>query len=66
MTRNSKNELTDNEKRIIINKGTEMPFTGKYNNFKEKGTYICKQCGSSLYNSTDKFSSNCGWPSFDD
>lgn len=61
-----KKVLTEEEKQVIINKGTERPFTGKYYDFKENGTYVCKQCGSSLYHSTDKFDSECGWPSFDD
>lgn len=60
------NPLTPEEARVIINKGTEMPFTGKFNNFKGAGTYTCKQCDAALYRSTDKFNSNCGWPSFDD
>jgi len=60
------NELTPEEKYVIINKGTERPFTGKYNDFYEKGTYHCKRCNALLYQSTDKFSSGCGWPSFDD
>ena len=59
------NELTPEEERVIINKGTERPFTGKYNNNKEKGTYICKRCNEPLYVSEDKFDSHCGWPSFD-
>ncbi len=61
-----RNELTQEEKRVIINKGTERPFTGKYEDHKEEGVYICKQCGSPLYNSSDKFDAHCGWPSFDD
>ena len=59
-------KLTSEEERVIINKGTEMPFTGKYLNFDGKGTYVCKKCGSHLYHSEDKFESHCGWPSFDD
>lgn len=61
-----KKELTEEEKRVIINKGTERPFTGKFYDFNEKGTYICKQCGAPLYHSSFKFDSGCGWPSFDD
>jgi peptide methionine sulfoxide reductase msrA/msrB len=60
------NDLTSKEKDIIINKGTERPFTGLYDGFKEKGTYLCKQCGNALYHSESKFNSSCGWPSFDD
>lgn len=59
-------KLNDEEKRVIINKGTEPAFSGKYNDFYEKGIYHCKQCLSALYRSSDKFKSNCGWPSFDD
>jgi methionine-R-sulfoxide reductase len=59
-------KLTDFEEYVIIQKGTERPFTGEYNNNKAKGTYTCKQCGAALYRSNDKFESNCGWPSFDD
>ena len=59
-------ELTPKEKEVIENKGTERPFTGKYNDHYEKGTYHCKRCGAALYRSTSKFKSGCGWPSFDD
>lgn len=60
------NKLTPEEERVIIQKGTEAPFTGKYYKFHDSGTYTCKQCGVSLYRSNDKFESGCGWPSFDD
>jgi peptide methionine sulfoxide reductase msrA/msrB len=60
------NPLTPEEARVILHKGTEQPYTGKYVNYKEDGTYTCKQCGAPLYRSGDKFDSNCGWPSFDD
>ena len=59
-------KLTKEEENVIIKKGTEMPFTGKYFAFWEKGTYICKRCGAKLYRSESKFEANCGWPSFDD
>ncbi len=60
------NELNEEEKRVIENKGTEMPFSGEYNDFYEDGIYRCKKCNEPLYKSTDKFKSGCGWPSFDD
>jgi peptide methionine sulfoxide reductase msrA/msrB len=59
-------DLTKDESHIINDKGTETPFTGKFTNYKEKGTYVCKKCGAALYYSSDKFDSGCGWPSFDD
>lgn len=59
------NELTDEEKAVLLDKGTEAPFKGFYTDYKEKGLYTCKQCGNVLYPSTSKFDSSCGWPSFD-
>ena len=61
-----KKELTPEEQRVILHKGTEKPFSGQYYKFNGKGTYVCKQCGAPLFRSTDKFDAGCGWPSFDD
>lgn len=66
MDNNNYNKLNREEIRVIINKGTEPAFTGKYYDFFEEGTYICRQCNAPLYRSSDKFASSCGWPSFDD
>jgi methionine-R-sulfoxide reductase len=60
------NKLTKEEERIIVHKGTEPPFSGKYNDFWTRGTYICKRCNAPLYRSENKFNAGCGWPSFDD
>ncbi len=49
---------------IAREKGTERPFTGKYNAHKEVGTYYCAACGNPLFASNGKFESSCGWPSF--
>lgn len=65
-TTDNYNPLTEEEKYVILRKGTEFPFTGELLNNKAKGTYICKQCNAPLYRSEDKFESHCGWPSFDD
>ena len=60
------NKLTEPEKEVIIDKGTERPFSGEYVDHFKPGVYTCKQCGLELYKSDDKFESDCGWPSFDD
>jgi methionine-R-sulfoxide reductase len=60
------NELNAEESRVVLEKGTEAPFTGQYDNFFEGGYYTCKQCNAPLYRSEHKFNSHCGWPSFDD
>lgn len=59
------NKLTPEETRVIVNKGTEYPFTGEYDDFFVEGTYVCRRCETPLYTSTAKFHSGCGWPSFD-
>lgn len=60
------NELTENEKYVILNKGTDRPFVGEYTDKFDAGVYLCRQCNNPLYKSDDKFHSKCGWPSFDD
>lgn len=68
MTDNSnswKNKLTPEQYYILREKGTERPFTGKYNDFFEEGIYICAGCNNELFKSDSKFNSGCGWPSFD-
>ena len=60
------NALTPEEERVIVHKGTERAFTGKYFDHHEPGFYACKRCNTALFRSDDKFDSGTGWPSFDD
>lgn len=68
MTKDSSNynTLSNFEKYVIEDKGTERPFIGEYTDFFEEGIFVCKKCDSPLYHSSSKFHSGCGWPSFDD
>jgi peptide-methionine (R)-S-oxide reductase len=57
--------LTPQQYRVLREKGTDAPFTGKLTYNKEKGNYYCAACGNELFTSDMKFESSCGWPSFD-
>lgn len=60
------NELTPEEARVLLHKGTERPYVGEYTKLDDAGTFICRRCNTPLYRSADKFDSHCGWPSFDE
>ncbi len=60
------NQLTEEEKGIIEDKGTERPFSGEYDNFYKPGLYVCRKCDNPLYTAKTKFDAGCGWPAFDD
>lgn len=60
------NRLSDEEKHVIIDKGTEAPYSGELLNEQRQGLFVCRQCDTPLYRSESKFDSHCGWPSFDD
>jgi len=57
--------LSLEEYHIMREKGTEKPFSGKYNTHFEHGIYLCKSCKQELYKSNSKFKSSCGWPSYE-
>ena len=59
------NQLTRDEERVILHKGTERPFSGEYEEFDETGTFVCRRCNAPLYHSSSKFDARCGWPAFD-
>ena len=61
-----KKKLTPEEYRVIVEKGTESPFSGEYDNVFDAGTYTCRACGAELFASETKFDAHCGWPSFYD
>ncbi len=61
-----KKKLTKEQYNILVEKGTEVPFSGKYVEHKEKGKYVCTACGNVLFDSKAKYDSDCGWPSFYD
>jgi peptide-methionine (R)-S-oxide reductase len=65
MSKNKYTHLTEAEQKVLFEKATERPFTGEYDQFFEHGIYVCRACGTPVYESKDKFDAHCGWPSFD-
>jgi len=61
-----KDKLSEAAFKVCRLAATEQPFTGKYNNHFQAGTYLCICCNTPLFNSSSKFNSGCGWPSFFD
>ncbi len=60
------NKISPDEERVILHKGTDIPFSGTYESKTDAGIYLCRQCNAPLYKSDDKFDAHCGWPAFDD
>jgi peptide-methionine (R)-S-oxide reductase len=60
------NKLSPEEEWVIVQKGTERPFTGEYDDLYADGTFICRRCNAPLFSSASKFDAGCGWPAFDD
>ena len=58
-------KLTSAQKAVLFNKATEAPFTGKLLHIKDDGTFLCANCDATLFDSSAKYDSGCGWPSFD-
>ena len=60
------NNISSEEADIIVNKGTEAPFSGEYDNFYKDGTYVCRRCNLPLFSAKNKYDAGCGWPAFDE
>ena len=62
----SYNKLTSQQEDVILEKGTEVPFSGEYDDFYKDGVFICRRCNAPLFSSESKFDAGCGWPAFDE
>jgi len=62
--KNWRKKLTPQQYHILREKGTEVPFSGEYVKFDQKGKFVCAACGNELFSSETKFEAHCGWPSF--